>query len=237
MKIKKAVNVYTLVVPSNKPTTSFFAVQGEETLYFKAKEEAELYQQSLHPSLKIVATPLLAVEDKDKQGKDRWVLLSKVEDMSMSNYNKEHDQHDYYRHSESYEATTQLQQAIKNNPSSVIAVREINSTNYETDSGSGFGGPSSTTHIYDVVDDITKETRFLFVSEKRPYGTQERWFVERGGEISMTDASQLIKQLRIKEIQAQQANLDAEKARLEESLRELQGSANDTNNSTSYNGH
>lgn len=209
MKIKKAVNLYSLVAPRQTPDFGFFTPQGSETLYFKSLEEAQLYQKANYPGEAVKSEGLVAVEDRDKQGKDRWVLINKVENMRESNQNKaERDR--YYGRYKAYEATAGLEIAIKNNPSSVIAVREVSASTKE-DEGQ-FGGPSSTTSVYDSVDVVTADTRFLYVNG------DERWFVERGPEITLVDASKLVKSQRITQIQDQQRQLDAERERLEREL-------------------
>lgn len=209
MKIKKAVKLYSIVVPRQQQDQSFFQANGVDTLYFKSRQEAELYQQAHYPDLQVTSSDLLAVEDKDKEGRDRWVTIREVEEFNDPVRNKCHGSYtpvDTY----TYAVSPALEQAIRTNPSSVIAVIDIK-TDIKENSGA-YGGPDHITITYDGVDSGAAATRFLYVEGFK------RTFVERGQEVNVIDASQLVKQHQIRELQLLQEQLAAEQARLESEL-------------------
>lgn len=220
MKTKKAVQIYSLTVPASTQQKSFslFDSPSTQTLYFPAKEEAQLYQGKYYPTVSLDKTVHVAVQDKDKQGNDRWVLIRKTEDMRNSEHNQKLDRSDYYKHSLYFSAAPSLEKAIAENPDSVFVVRKSDETRW-SDEGQ-MGGPSSTTIIYDCSDIVDKDTRFLYVSG------HERWFVERGEDLTITSALDLklendmqINQQRIDELLDEQERLTQQQRRLGASKR------------------
>lgn len=215
MPIKAPCKIYSLTIPGEKSVNSlmFFSSSNEQTLYFKSREEAEVYKDTYHPHLSLNNGFLIAAEDRDGQGKLHWVLIDKVEDMRNSNHNKSQDQSNYYRHSMYYSATPSLEEMIHRNSSSIFTVTESKRENYESDGQ--MGGPSSTTVFYDITDTIDKDTRFLYVSG------HERWFVQSGREISITDASSLTLEQEIKATSMKLQLLLAKKEQSEQEQRQL----------------
>lgn len=217
MKIKRTVNVYSIKVPGTNHPTSFFDATSYSKLYFKSREEAQLFQQLRYPNLSVTKEEKIAILDQDKKGNDRWVILNLVEDMRNSNNNKGNTCSGYYTTNVDYIAAPNLEEIIKENKNSVIVVKEVDKHSWETDSGAGYGGPSGEKITYDCADTVDAATRFLYVDEH-----DNRWFVERGPEVVMTSADDLVLQYKLQENQRAIKRLQAEQEAMERELRQFQ---------------
>lgn len=213
MKIKKAVKLYSISIPDAKSSSGFFGSYDTSKLYFKSQDEAKLYQELHYPNLRVSSEKIIVIHDEGNNGKDRWVSLNLVEDMQCSNVNKANRPNDYYAMHVNYLATPHLEEIIKSNPSSVIAVKVVDTHHWETDSGSGFGGPHGTKYTYECSDIVDSATSFLYVDDKGG-----RWFVERGHEIDVTNANDLVLRQQLDKNKSAVANLLAEQAILERQI-------------------
>lgn len=215
MKIKRTVNVYSITIPGKGNPSSFFEASNYSKLYFKSLEEAQLYQQLHYPQLSITNEKRVAILDQNKNGNDRWVLLNLTEDMRYSNANKGNAGRGYSTIDVDYIASPQLEAVIKENKNSVIVVKEIDNHSWETDSGCGFGGPSGSKITYDCSDTVDSSTRFLYVDNN-----DSRWFVERGPEIILTPADDLVLRFKLQENKMTVAKLLAEQEAMERELQQ-----------------
>lgn len=185
MKIKKTVKLYSLKF--NDPSEvidDIFPVRST-TLYFKTQEEAELYRNKYHPSLSVEEN--LAIHDTDKAGKDRWTLLNDAKCLFNAKYL-----------GASYELSSELEKLVeklvKENPESVIVVREkIDEKTWFYENSSGYC--SKTTITVDVSDIVDASTKFIYVSSSseryRPYS-----YVTRGDQVTLTSAMDLVDEKR-----------------------------------------
>ena len=162
-----------------------------------------------------------------EHGKERWVLIKKTEDMSNPGLNSSH-------HTVRYNLHPSLEKAIKENPSTVLAVKifmkvqkslkssssACTTNESECDSLEHLDYSSSTTITYDGATENDKDIEFLYVSG------QERWIIEQGQEITLTDTSYL---LRERDIAQLRSSIETSQQKLDELLaeqREYQCSTN-----------
>jgi len=207
MKIKKATHIYTLTIPSEgvHNNKGFFDATATETLYFQSLEDAQLFQAAYYPHLRLDKESLLAVQDTDRQGAERFVLIKKVENMYYSDHNQKRGTGRTY--SQEYAVTPELEAIINRNPDSVFVVRESKREEEGYDGAFGYE-LRKLTIIYTGSDVVDNASLFLYVSG------EERWFVERGREVKITSALELkvqnefqANQVKIQELLAEQDRL------------------------------
>lgn len=219
MKIKKTAIFYTLSVPT-RSDVEFFSSASNQMLYFRTYEEASLFQKKHYPELSISQNPEIAILEKDEHGKNSWILIKKMEDLSNPKANSS-------QHNVSYKFHPSLERTIKDNPSTVIAVtiREKNERSQKssscgcaTDKGvcdkvGHFKSSSSTAITYDEPYGHEKDIEFLYVSG------QERWIIKQDKEITLTDTSYLIRERDIAQLRS---SIEVSQQKLDELLAEQQ---------------
>lgn len=202
MRIARVVRVYPMDVPAaaSRRKVGFFDALPYQTLYFRSSEERENYKAAYCTRLSVTQYDSKeAIYEKDEKGNESWVLFNKTASTIGENQTDSQVREDGFGYSCSIVhcvASDSLKEVIANNPSSVIAVHETArrdiptyNSNYDYNSNQRQTGRyvNQVTRIdYAVSEEISKNTRYLYVSGKGCC------FVEPGEVISLNVTPDLV---------------------------------------------